>query len=200
MKSGNQFQKNSKDPSGNTTEGWFENQYPQWNESFVGGNLRGTSVLKHPLHYFVVMKGTLSCSATGAIVMFEGLEEKTCRPTIRFWKLRGGSIMSVKDTGVHKMATQVGKVCGCIVGSILTDIIQERSRLVTNYFHSNNDPGRAWRTKRLQDCCSYLHRTQLGGNWKELKKQVSSKVVLYCLCKEINIKKATVPSFELYLN
>lgn len=35
---------------------------------------------------------------------------------------------------------------------------------------------------------------------EELKKQVYSKVVLYLLCKEINIKKATVPSFELYLN
>lgn len=75
--------------------------------------------------------------------MFEALKEKTCRPTIRFWKLRGGSIMSLKETGVHKMATQGGKVCGYIVGSILTDVIQESLRLVTNYFQLNNDPSRA---------------------------------------------------------
>lgn len=118
---------------------------------------------------FFVMKQTLNCPATGAIVMFEALKEKTCRPTIRFWKLRGGSIMSV-----HKIATQGGKVCGCIAGSILTDIIQESLRLVTNYFQLNNEPPPSLTYKvtsgqngpTVAVTFTELSWVEIGKNWK----------------------------------
>lgn len=118
MKSPNLFRSAAKNQSGNTAENCYQNQYPEWNGSFVEVTSEEPRQESNRCRFFCVIEHELNRQTTGTIV--KSWKHWRRKRVGQQWDCGCGIVEPVRETRVHKMAAQRGThrergVCRCIV-------------------------------------------------------------------------------------